>query len=203
MKKVTASIFFCCGIVLFLQCNGPLAGGGTETTNGISGTVVTKPDASGSIGMEIVAALYSIDYRPDSGVGFAESTTVSQNGTFSFDSLTEDYYNLFIWGKNGYIGLFIPRLTADTVLLEIVLKKTGTVTTTVGIGAMPTIPYEIIIPGTPFYFRAESDESVSIPFLPEGEYDCHLRLTDSISNEIPKTFIIDPAVQDTTVLPVP
>lgn len=205
--KLLNTILFCTLLALCSRCTSELAGGGTETTNGISGTVIIQSTGEDRY-IPITAALFSIDYRPDSCIGFAESTTVAENGAFVFDPPPAQQYNLFLWDSTGRTGHFVPMLSADTLLSDIVLTQTGTVTTYSATGAMVSPTVEIIITGTPFYFTKNPDESANIPFLPEGDYECLLRLTYSSTtggntNELQRAITVDTDIQDTTTLLVP
>jgi hypothetical protein len=211
MRRSLSALF--AGLLLAsLYCTGQIAGGGTETTNGISGTIALTGDSASGGAFPLIAAIYSIDYRPDSGTGVAETTLVGTNGAFHFDPPQENRYNLFVWDTSSRQGAYRARLPADTAVGTIALTETGILITTGphGVGAVPGRSYELAIEGSPYFYKAESANFISIPMLPQGEYQVNLHIipldgvtdTPTIVN-VQKSIIIDPAVSDTTMLEMP
>jgi len=182
--QIMAAVF-CCMFILS-RCTNDVAGGGTETTNGIYGTVELV-NASGPYEQTVIAALYSTTYRPDSGIGRAETTTVDFDGNFRFDSLPEGSYNLFIWDTARSLGASRLMLESDTTLDIISLVNLSTVLPYTFVGAVET-RLEVTIPGTPFHVLSTSGESVPISGIPEGTYRILYRVIPVSSGFVPPEF---------------
>lgn len=197
-------------VLLSINCTGQLTGGGTETTNGISGTVAVFSDgpAGGA-----VAAVYSVDYRPDSALGVAESTIIGTDGVFKFAPPPASRYNLFIWDTMHQRGAYLPQLPPDTMLGIIQLNETGVIRTMRPdpvAGDSPYSGYLVVIPGSPYYVRAARGTSVTIPLLPQGEYWIDIGLVPKgvsaagpVWNSQPTIITVDPAVEDTVLMAAP
>ncbi|MBN1575732.1 MAG: hypothetical protein JW913_04220 [Chitinispirillaceae bacterium] len=190
-----------------LHCTGRLAGGGTETTNGISGMVARAPDWQGE-GPQVIAAIYSVDFRPDSGIGVAGTTFVDASGAFHFDPPRENRYNLFVWDTLKRQGVHVPDLPADTTVGAVTLTGTGTIVLNQPMEATET-KVELMIRGSPFYYTTASGTSPSIHLVPKGTYKIDLRASTPLptDNGVPivteRDITIDPGVQDTVTITVP
>jgi len=198
-----------CFFVSFCCTTPDTAGSGTETTNGIYGSIDTS-GLNGCPVTSLIAALYSTDYRPDSMTGIADTLDISDDGSFSVTPPDGSRYNLLIMHPDKYLGALLSRLPPDTTLDPVTLAATGTVVTLYsgGMGATSPGPYQVIIPGTPFFIQAEAFETVQLPPLPEGMYAITVRQLSSDNNDIVVTDTtvlktIDPYLSDTTVLAVP
>jgi hypothetical protein len=156
-------------VLLLIGCMG----GGTETTNGgIQGRISLNCISNAGEAEQCIAAVFSTGYVPDSGIGVAETTFVDTNGRFNFPSLPEDAYNLFIWNKESGQGAYLPLLSPDTVLPDIVLSRTKTFAGTVpdSVSGSQVLFADIIIKGSPFFRRAQANELFALSPVPEGEY---------------------------------
>ena len=195
-------------------CTGQLAGGGTETTNGISGMIAINPRDDRGTGL--VAAVYSVNYRPDSGTGTAETTTVAYGEEFRFDPPAGNRYNIFIWDTAGSRGAFVSGLTADTALGVITLARTGVLKIDVPqswSNASEVSACRLTIAGSPYFFMADAGEPVTVSLLPEGVYplDLVVELAGPMStpndgpgvSELQMNAVIDPAAADTLFLEIP
>jgi hypothetical protein len=200
-----------CSILILINCNGQLAGGGTETTNGISGNVscsfIIPINSKG-----IIAAIYSTDYRPDSAIGIAETTIIAEDGGFKFTPPDDNRYNLFFWDTANYMTAYIAQLSPDTNVGAIHLDRAGVLKTTKlspAVGESPYKQYKIMIPGSPYYFNEESD-NMSMLKLPQGEFRIELGLLPKNSSGNNPIWVnqqtrvtINPASKDTTWLGIP
>ena len=208
---IVCSTVLCTLLALLAACSPTrTAGNGSEITNGgISGTAI-GPSGLPVDGTYTIAAIYSVDYRPDSVGGTAESTMIATDGTFRFTP-PENSYNLFIWDTSSGLGAYLPALPADTVLGNISLSETGIIAVTdFPSTAVGESTYELSIPGSPYFYRVQGDEPVSVPLLPKGEYQIQIRVflqdivgDEPIFNDILKTINVDPAVTDTVLLEIP
>jgi hypothetical protein len=206
-------IFYLCAVIFCFpsfRCTTPdTAGSGTETTNGIYGIIDTT-GLNGCPVTSLIAALYSTDYRPDSAIGIADTLGISEDGSFSVTPPPGNRYNLLIMHPDKYLGVMLPQLPPDTTLDPVTLAATGTIVTkyTGIIGAVAPGPYQVIIPGTPFFIQAEAFETVQLPPLPEGIYAITVRQLSSDNNDtvVTDTTVlkaINPLLSDTSVLVVP
>jgi hypothetical protein len=207
MKKML-NTFIAVFLLTACYCTGQLTGGGTETTNGISGVVACSTDTE-AVNAVIITAIYSVDYRPDIGIGVAETILVDIGGTFKFDPPTEKRYNLFAWDTVNCKGAYLPMLPADTALGSITLTKTGTIVPDIRLPVSGTdTVITLIIPGSPFFLRTRSEAAISIPYVPEGTYTIipDHPLTE-YKVDLPvftgKTFTIDPEMPDTVKITIP
>jgi hypothetical protein len=187
-------------------------GGGTETTNGIQGRVNLDsiPLPNGSLN-QFIAAIYSMEYAPDSGIGIAETTSVDSKGWFHFPSLPDNGYHLFIWHHVNPIGAYIPGLSPDTVLPAIAVSMTGTIVGTVPDtvnGALVRFA-DIAITGSPFFCRAQAGETFAMSPVPQGEYRIRAiyDVNEAISGNpmlftIGKNLSVDPGRNDTTIVDI-
>jgi hypothetical protein len=195
-------------VLLLIGCMGS----GTETTNGIQGRVDldTIPLPNGSP-IQFIAAVYSLEYAPDSGIGIAETTSVDSNGWFHFPSLPDNGYNLFIWNQINPIGAYIPGLSPDTVLPAIALSRTGTIAGTVPDtvnGYMVRLAH-VAITGSPFFSTAQAGEPFAMSPVPQGEYRIRAiyDVNEAISGNpkfftVGKNLSIDPGRNDTTYVDI-
>lgn len=207
------TLFFLCTAICCLvsfRCTTPdTAGSGTETTNGIYGSIDTT-NLNGCPVTSLIAALYSTDYRPDNATGIADTIDISDDGSFSVTPPEGSRYNLLIMHPDRYLGALLSRLPPDTTLGPVTLAATGTIVTLYsgGMGATSPGPYQVIIPGTPFFIQGEAFETVQLPPLPEGIYAITVRQLSPDNNDVVVTDTtvlktINPLLSDTTVLVVP
>lgn len=205
--KMNPFIMILLPVLLLIGCMG----GGTETTNGIQGSVSLDCLPNASRTQELIAAVYSMEYAPDSGIGIAETTLVDSNGHFHFPSLPDKGYNLFIWHQINPIGAYVPGLFPDTVLPAIVLSRTGmiagTVPDTVN-GYMVRLAH-VAITGSPFFFTAQAGELFVLLLVPQGEYRIRVvyDVNEAISGNpilftIGKNLSVDPGRNDTTFVDI-
>jgi hypothetical protein len=209
MKRRLHTVYISCLIFVLISCNGQLAGGGTETTNGISGTVSCY-SAIPATNNGIVAAIYSVNYRPDSAIGIAETTIVGNEGGFQFNPQGDNRYNLFVWDTVNYMAAYFPQVPADTSLGLIRLDNTGILITTrpsPAAGVSPYEQYKLVIPGSPYYIKGESNSTL---ILPQGDFEIELGLLPKDSpgdNPVwvnqQKNVVINPIQKDTTWLEIP
>jgi len=190
-----------------LYCTNQLAGGGTETTNGINGTIASISDSSIDYS-KTIAAIYSTGFRPDRGTGFAETTFINSSGTFHFDPPPENRYNLYVWYALQHQGARLPDLPADTTVGAITLSGTGTIVLIPPINS-GTTDVEMIIRGSPFYYAATSGATPVIPMVPKGTYSIDISISSSDSTGIgaapdtsQKKVTIDPEIQDTVKISI-
>jgi hypothetical protein len=212
MKPLINPVYVFWLILTSINCTNQLTGGGTETTNGISGTVSCFSnipfDHNG-----IIAAIYSVDYRPDSAIGVAETTIVGTDGDFEFTPPDDKWYNLFVWDTVKSMAVYLPQLPSDTMLGAILLKDAGVLKTTKpspATGESPYAQFKLLIPGTPFHFGGGTGKSDSTFLLPQGEYRIEFRLLpkDALGDNPvwvnqQKYVVVDPALEDTVWLVIP
>ena len=205
-------LYFCAAVfcIVSFRCTTPdTAGSGTETTNGIYGIIDTT-GLNGYPVTSLTAAIYSSDYLPDSAIGIAETLVISDAGVISVIPPQGNRYNLIIMHPENHLGALFPELPPDTTLDHITLSSAGTIVTkyTGGMGAVAPGPYQVIIPGTPFFIQGEAYESVQLPPVPQGNYTIIIRQLplsatngDTIDTTVSVTIV--PHLSDTTVLAVP
>ncbi len=187
----------CLLLLTALRCTGEYVGGGTETTNGITGSVEFPPGRTPT-DAPIIAGIFGIDFRPDSGIGIAETTFVDASGNFRFDSLPPGGYNLFLWDTLYRLGAFVTTLPADTVLSTISLAAT--------VVLVPDLAWsehhdssEMMICGSPFYARTGSGVRGSIAAVPEGIYHIDIRWVRSL----PDNGVVVPGYSSTDIAVTP
>jgi hypothetical protein len=174
--KTNLFIMILCPLLLLPGCMG----GGTETTNGgIQGMVSIDSLSNAGRSKQCIAAVYTIGYTPDSGIGVAETTAVDSIGRFNFPSLPIEEYNLFIWDLERGLGAYIPSLSPDTVLPAIALYRTRTIAGTIPdlITGTQVLFADIVINGSPFFRRAQAGELFAMSTVPEGEYQIRVLYT--------------------------
>ena len=194
-------------VLLLIGCMGS----GTETTNGIQGRVNLDEIPNSAGPKHFIAALYSMEYAPDSGIGIAETTSVDSNGWFHFPSLPDNGYDVFIWHQIDPIGAYVPGLSPDTVLPAINVSRTGTIAGTVpdSINGAQVRFADIVIVGSPFFCRAQAGETFAVAPVPRGEYRIKAvyNTNESISGNpmlfsIGKNVSVDPGRNDTTFVDI-
>jgi|GEM_PF-5272969 len=202
--KVSGAIALIAALLAGLvSCSGPVAGGGTETTNGISGVVALDPGNNHPA--SIIAAIYATDYRPDSNTGFAETLYVEASGEFRFDSLDGGLYNLFIWDTTNRKGVYIPAIPSDTIFDTLYLGNTASIRPIQSnIGTEP-VDAVLVIPGSPFFYSTEMGEDVLIKNIPPGLYDLTIYVPglDGAHLHRDSTLTISPEPDSLELIPIP
>lgn len=159
---------------LLLQFCGssPTDTAGSETTNGL--TVASLSDGvDGTAEAGCTVALFSLDYLPHTGSGYADSQVVGTDGAFAFTDLEAGYYRVMAFAADGGLGAVVDsiavpvnRVPADTAALDSLRGIHGVVT----LDSVPQPNSLVYIAGTPFYDSTATDGTYLLDNIPMGQY---------------------------------
>jgi len=174
-----------CCLAALLLCSTdsePVAGFGSETTNGIYGIIVradmdcSHPDSCKRDAF--IVGLYAVDYHPRFDIGYRETTVTPDS--FAFSPPEGGRYNLVIQDTLLNQGAFIPDIFADTMLKPIQLKTTRVIAGRGGAhGDQSDTLVQVSIPGTPFQTVADTAGDFFLSSLPPSTYRLHIEHTKS------------------------
>lgn len=161
MKKIliaTLTVLFS----LLITCSfAPLAGNGSEITNGVCMMASVPADSA-------LVVAYPHDYQLKN-TALPETTYTDANGNFSLKH-GAGAWNLLIYDRTKTYGAFVPIDYRDSSVGIVDLDSLGYVEGTVAGGIM-----EIIVPGSPFHaFPTTGDRAFSITNMPAFTYAFHV-----------------------------
>ncbi len=162
---------------------GCVEGGGSSSetvglVTGVSGRegIKGRTDAGNFVG------LYSANYLPQSGSGFADTVHADANGAFSFAGMNNGYYHILVKrpadGKAAFLTeIYVPSGTDSTFRanLEPTAVLSGVIT-----DSLASVEAVVYVPGSPFFARGDSLMRYSLPGLPAGYYEVSKTWRESI-----------------------
>jgi hypothetical protein len=151
---------------------GGCDGGTSSETVGAVVATAGQADISGRTDPGNSLGLYSADFLPHAGEGFARSLSADSTGGFVFPALEPGIYQLLVRrpsdGKAALLreleipGAFAPTRRAD-------LESTGSLTGTITDSASASNA-RVYVPGTPFFAEGDEMRRYSLSGLPRGTY---------------------------------
>jgi len=172
-RSISPGIILLTAILLHHCTDTQVAGGfGSETTNGIVGSVHNSDDtpAAGA-----VIRLFPDDYDPVTGknLGTNYVDTADEKGTYRFSRIASGNYTVVGRNRKAATGFLAGnvRVRDDSVTTAPrgTLNKTGSITADFSSGGMIREGY-VYIPGTDISSSIESDEPVFLSDVPAGTY---------------------------------
>jgi hypothetical protein len=170
--KAMAIILFLFATVAVMQgCTKNLAGATTETTNGVTGSILNTDN---SVSPNTIVTLYTENYDPvaDSAVIESFVDTTDSFGKFMFKKITPGKYVIVARNKNSQKSTCIRNIEIiEDSLLTIQpssLTGTGSISAVISLqGGNDTLGY-IYIPGTDVFTYVGSSGSALLDRIPSG-----------------------------------
>ncbi|MGA2507693.1 MAG: hypothetical protein ABSF80_09480 [Chitinispirillaceae bacterium] len=161
MKKLLLLTALTVLFSLLITCTlAPLAGNGSEITNGVCMMASVPADSA-------LVVAYPHDYQLSTCVTRPVTTYTDKNGKF-FLILGDSAWNLLIYDRTQTYGAFIALRNGDSAVGLVALESLGYVQ-----GTVTDSSYQlgsVIIPGSPFQTSITIQNSFFISKLPEFTY---------------------------------
>lgn len=199
--------------LLILQCGSPVAGSGTQTTNGICVTVasnsvkgqlysVDNEDVRKNVtdAADIELTLFSENYQPYDSQGFSKLLVIDDTGAFFADSLQNGIYNLLSVNNTDSTTVIFQGLTVtgsqENLSKEILFSRWQPIKVTITDSSRLNVPYKgVYIPGTPFFSIASNSDTFCFEKIPTGSYEV---FADYFTKSQTGRFLRVKGFQDTT-----
>ncbi len=174
--------------LLILQCGSPVAGSGTQTTNGICVTVASnsvqgqlysvdnenvRKNVTNAADIEII--LFSEDYQPYDSQGFSKTLVIDDTGAFFADSLQNGKYNLLSVNNRDSTSVIFNGLTVtglhEDYSKDMLFSRWRSIKVTINDFSRLDVPYKgVYIPGTPFFSVASNSDTFYLEKISTGRY---------------------------------
>lgn len=186
-------ITFLLGIFLLARCTDMIAGAGTETTNGIVGSVV---DEKGVPLENVVVKLLQSDYNP---VNLKNDTiitaTTDANGKFSFSKLDTGHYHVIARHQNSMLCGTLSDVNVNEKSSIVELDKFHLLKpATIHIDFSESLLKSgyCYFPGTDIISQMDSLKMVILENIPSGKYDSLMLVSDSTRNALYRNVSVAP-----------
>lgn len=174
--------------LLILQCGSPVAGSGTQTTNGIYVTVASnsvqgylysvdnenvRKNVTDTADVELI--LFSENYQPYDSQGFSKVLVIDDTGAFFADSLQDGNYNLLSVNNTDSTSVIFKGLTVtglhEDYSKDMLFSRWRSIKVTIDDSSRLDVPYKgVYIPGTPFFSIASNSDTFCLDKISSETY---------------------------------
>jgi hypothetical protein len=194
MKSAIAGSIFSCALLAFLAaCSpAPMAGNGSEVTNGLVASSAGPADSA-------MVIAFPAGYIPcGRNRDMPETTFTDKEGAFRM-GLANTAWNLLVYDRSGRLGAFAERRSGGSAMGLIRLDSLGAVAcSTAALGKDTMNQVFAGIAGSPFYTKAVKASSFIIRRVPPHAYRITLWVYSGMATAEP-VLLEDSVVADATV----
>ncbi|MFP4417320.1 MAG: hypothetical protein ACOC4C_03680 [Fibrobacterota bacterium] len=192
MNIIARFVLFALATIIFhYGCSSPVAGSGSQTTNGL--VVSMRNDSVWGVGRpDMTVELLSTDYLPINDNGYRAYITIDADSTFTFFGLdSSKTYNMFAFVDDSSSAIYISQLQPHVDSSVFVNRtyeysSTGSVTGTLVVDKEQTrVPSLIYFVGTPFMASVSGEQMFRLANIPLGRY--HLKSVNELNIGSPIT----------------
>jgi hypothetical protein len=185
--------------VLLLDCTTNLAGATTETTNGLTGSILNSDNTPASYS---IVKLLPVDYNPVYNSSLYLCDTADSNGNYKFRGIGTGQYSVIARNLKEQTSCLVRNINIqkDTLINAPggTLQKSGALSATFSTENAVAKGY-VYIPGTDVYSMTGSESAVFLNDIPCGEYEEVIAVFSTGSANIARNPVIINAGETYTV----